>query len=95
METNTPNLVVEYRAHVQLPNSTCTITAKTVEEAQEHITSLLAGKCVFQEVKDGSVLIYHRAFFDGKEPIGWIARLNVPESMSLRARTDIRQKVAA
>ena len=95
-----PKLDTEYRAKLALNNNVvCSITGSDRKAVQDTVHSLITQQSHltaqqkqnpvrFEDTENNSTLIFHNSYFEGKQPMGWIAEYDVPGVMSVQAMTE-------
>jgi hypothetical protein len=86
-------LTQEYRAHLELAEGVthkpviCELGSSDIDVLKDRINILLNGKAKFEGTqRTGTappiLLVFHPNFQKGETPLGWIAPVELPESMS-------------
>jgi hypothetical protein len=90
---NKTKFVKQYRAELTVsPETTCTITSATEDQLINAVSNVLGGKPprIESSSADRTSLIYHESHLNGAQPVGWIAELDVPQTMSVKHVTETR-----
>jgi hypothetical protein len=91
---NKTKFVKQYRAELTIdPETTCTINSSTEDKLIQAVGNLLGGKPPRIEESpsaQNTTLIYHESHMNGNQPVGWIAELEVPQTMSVKNVTETR-----
>lgn len=85
--------VKQYRAELTIdPETTCTLNSSQEDKLVNAVANMLGGET--PRIEDGpaqhTTLIYHKSHFNGTQPIGWIAEIEVPQAMSVKHVTETR-----
>lgn len=97
-EKQNPNneVATNYRAELTFDDeSTCTVTASSLDTVKHKIQKLLPGPKLRFELyagqnEQGGMKIFHDSHFDAKQPIGWIASYDIPLNLSVQSVTQAR-----
>jgi len=85
--------VTQYRAEITLdPETTCVFNSTNEEALLKNIRNVLGGDEPRIEASGQGTtdLVYHHSHFNGRQPVGWIAELSIPQPMSVKNITETR-----
>lgn len=85
--------VKQYRAELTIdPETTCTINSSQEDKLINAVSNVLGRKPprIESSSAEHTTLIYHDSHLNGQQPVGWIAELQVPQTMSVKHVTETR-----
>lgn len=86
------NLTRQYRAQLFDQNGTVTITSASLNDCQKKIANILGGTPRYEQHEGDSNTqsIFSNTHLQGKQPVGWIVEMEVPEVLGVKQVTETR-----